>query len=329
MDKEIIIIDAFINGDESEKKLSEFVDRIKSINLPILIISNTIIPKYIIEKVDYYIYDSNNRLFDDIFEGYEKFILWEILNDIKFNTIHVHKQRHALSVIVNLFNVISFIDNLGFKYFHRIEYDTILGNKTLNLIKNVKDKVIKEDKKGYFMLNQNKKTHKFQYFFSETNNFHNILPKMNGQYDYLNLLNNLYGSKKFVHIERLMYDLLVGYESVILTYNDGEEVNDTIWNTETSKVHLEGDNKRFITNLYIGNDYNIVLSKNHQDEQINRDICLYNNEKKIDNLTHSLSKCNEYVFHIIEKYVDKITVMENGLEIKTIVTADEENFFEK
>lgn len=326
---EIIIIDAFITNDINEKKLENFIDKIKIINLPILLISNTIINEKILNKVNYYIYDSENRLFDDIFEEYEKFILWEVLNDIRFNTLHEHKQRHALSVMVNLFNGIMFAKNIGYKNFHRIEYDTILGDNTINFIRKINEKTNGKRKKGYFFLNEKNKTQKFQYFYSNIDFFLKTIPLIKNQNDYLNLLIRLYNSKKFVHIERVMYDLIKDNNDLILTFNNGEEINDSVWNITTSEVHLENFEKNCKTRMYKGNEGFIILSKNNIESTINRDIKFYKNNQEIKSITHSLNGRNTYKYDMIREHFDYVNIIENNELLISFKYSDINDFYEK
>lgn len=325
---EIILIDAFITNKLNEEKLKSFIEKIKIIDLPILLISNTVISEEIVNKVDYYIYDSENRLFEDIFEDYDEFILWETLNDIRFNTVYKHKQKHALSVMVNLFNGIMFAKSIGYKNFHRIEYDTILGDKTINFIKNIRKKTEKEEKKGYFFLNEKNKTQKFQYFYCNIDFFLKTIPLIKEQNHYMNLLIELYNSKKFVHIERVMYDLIKNNNSLIITFNDGEEINDSVWNTETSTVHIEDKFKNCRTNFYKGKEYDLILSKNNKEIDTKRIITLFENDDEVEILTHEISKINEFIFNKVDKNIDKITISENGKIIETIDTINEKNYFE-
>ena len=326
---EIILIDAFITNEINEKKLENFIDRIKITNLPILLISNTILSEKIVNKVNYYIYDSENRLFDDIFEEYEKFILWEVLNDIRFNTLHEHKQKHALSVMVNLFNGIMFAKNIGYKNFHRIENDTILGDNTINFIRKINEKTNGKRKKGYFFLNEKNKTQKFQYFYSNIDFFLKTIPMIKNQNDYLNLLIKQYKSKKFVHIERVMYDLIKDNNELIITFNDGEEINDSIWNTETSIVHIEDKYKNCRTTFYHGDDSNIILSKNNIKCNTKRKILLFKNGIETEVILHELNGLNEYVFNYINKDIDNIIIVENDSVIDKLIVKNQENFYEK
>jgi hypothetical protein len=329
--KELIIIDAFITNNVNELKLSNFIQRIKELGFPILLVSNTIIKDSILKEVDYYIYDSNNRLFEDTFKFYEKFILFEICENIKFNTFHYHKQPHALSVMVNLFNALNFAKNLGYTHFHRIEYDAKLGDLTLKKIKETSQKVSEKNKKGYFTVNTpHNKSQRFQYFFSEIKYFFQIIPLIKNQNDYLDLLVKLYDdSKTFQPIEKVIYDLIYSNRDLLIEeVDEAVEFKDSIWNTESSHSHLTKKDKSCRTNLYKGPECNILLSKNNKDEIVERIISFYKEEEKINEIIHKLTHLGQWIWNTIDKDIDTIIVTEEGVIIDTINVKEEINNFE-
>ena len=58
--KLLTILDCYIHNDTILNKLDSFIDKLKSKNSDILLISNTTIPIEIQQKVNYCLYDSNN-----------------------------------------------------------------------------------------------------------------------------------------------------------------------------------------------------------------------------------------------------------------------------
>ena len=65
--KTLTILDCFIHNETITNKLSEFIDKLKTKNSDILLMSNTVIPTEIQEKIDYCLYDSNNN--SNVFNG--------------------------------------------------------------------------------------------------------------------------------------------------------------------------------------------------------------------------------------------------------------------
>jgi len=328
---EVLIIDAFITNDGAKDKLLSFIQNLKKINIPILLVSNTVIDHDIIREVDYYLHDNNNRLFGDVFESYEKFVLFEQHENIKFNTFHYHKQPHALSVMVNLFNALNFIKDLGYTHFHRIEYDTELGDLTLGKIKETSQNVSKDGKKGYFTVNTPyNESQRFQYFFSEIEYFSQIIPLIKNQNDYLELLTKLYSEcKTFQPIEKVMYDLIHNDNNLLIEeVDEAIGFKDSIWNTELSASHLEKKYQECRTSLYKGSDKDIIFSKNNKNKTVKRIISLYKNEKKVEEFIHELDISNQWIWNSLNHDVDTLVIEENGEILDTIKTKDEINYYE-
>ena len=329
--KEIIIIDAFITNSRNKSKLSEFIQSVKKINIPILLVSNTIISEDIIKEVDYYLYDSNNRLFKDTFSFYEKFILFKNRGGIKFNDIHLHKQPHALSVIVNLFNSLNFIKSLGYTHFHRIEYDTVLGDLTLDKIKKTSQRVNENNKKGYFTVNTpDHPSHRFQYFFSEIKYFFQILPLIKDQNDYLNLLTKLYSEcKTFQPIEKVMYDLIHNDSNLLIEeVRNAVEFQDSIWNTETTQAHKEPHQRICKTEFYKDSNNGIIFSENYSNQAIERLIIFYIGDKQIGEIKHILTELNQWIWHSVPEGVDSIIISEKDIHIDKIYLKEKNNYIE-
>ena len=73
--KLLTILDCYIHNDTILNKLDSFIDKLKSKNSDILLISNTTIPIEIQQKVDYCLYDSNNYFFSSDWEFSELFVV--------------------------------------------------------------------------------------------------------------------------------------------------------------------------------------------------------------------------------------------------------------
>jgi hypothetical protein len=136
--KEIIIVDAYIKHQSLENLFCEQLEWFKSINIPVLVNSNSILSERVLNMVDYFFYDKNNLLFkesdfDQIDKGFYNFMD----GNISVKLENVNFQRHALSVIVNLLNSLNLAKSLGFTHFHRFEYDSIGGPIMADIVKNM------------------------------------------------------------------------------------------------------------------------------------------------------------------------------------------------
>ena len=102
--KTITIIDSFVHNKEVEVKLSQFLDILKGNNQDTLLVSNTIIKPEILSKTNYYLYDSNNKLFENDYTNVSNVTLYHLRDDVDIFDVMPGLQRHGLPVLVNLFN---------------------------------------------------------------------------------------------------------------------------------------------------------------------------------------------------------------------------------
>jgi hypothetical protein len=79
----------------------------------------------------------------------------------------------------------------------------------------------------------------------------------------------------------------------------------------------------------LGENNNIIFSKQYIEDQSERLIELYINEEKISQILHKLDGLNSYFFNFIGKDINKIVVSENNNIIDIIDVKNEINFYEK
>ena len=145
--KEIVILSCYPNTDYKENLLNDCVKKLKSLNKDVLIATHYPIPDYIVKKVNYYIYDSNNIDFDyktidntkyGFFEKNQSFIL-EFANKC---------HSPALSRIFNL--ALNFIKHLQYDYFTILETDAEYDIRDLSKIDDIKTQLINQEKNFFF-----------------------------------------------------------------------------------------------------------------------------------------------------------------------------------
>ena len=112
--KTITIVDSFVHSESVKMKLEAFVKMLNQKGHEILLVSNTVVDEDILKYCKYYLYDSNNRLFQDIFTDVKDINLWKIMDGFKVNEHTSGLQKHGLSVLVNLFNALTMAKNLGY-----------------------------------------------------------------------------------------------------------------------------------------------------------------------------------------------------------------------
>lgn len=130
--KLLTILDCYIHNDTILNKLDSFIDKLKSKNSDILLISNTTIPIEIQQKVDYCLYDSNNHFFSSDWEFSELFVIKSSISNGNIKDIFPKLQPHGLSVMINIFNAITIGKSLGYTHFEKLEYDPLFSDESFN-----------------------------------------------------------------------------------------------------------------------------------------------------------------------------------------------------
>lgn len=127
----LIIITAYTNNLEKEDILRNLVNQLSKINtkFDIMISSHSFVPKDISDKVDYVIYDKENKLLHD--PKYKPHLFF-VTENLEVNISYTSPPQTLLPVMRLISNSISMANSLGYKKAHIIEYDSILNN-TLEL----------------------------------------------------------------------------------------------------------------------------------------------------------------------------------------------------
>lgn len=229
--KEIIIVDAYIKHQSLENLFCEQLEWFKSINIPVLVNSNTILSERILNMVDYYFYDKKNVLFNESdFDQIDKSFYRFSDGSISVRIQNLNFQRHALSVIVNLLNSLYLAKSLGFTHFHRFEYDSVGGPIMADIVKNMN--ALCKDKKGFvYMTNQYKVDDaSFKnginpyYFYFEIDYFLRNVTKISDKLSYFEYLEKINLGRSYLSYERFIAENIVRNDlsfrsNLIINYN--------------------------------------------------------------------------------------------------------------
>jgi hypothetical protein len=125
---DLILITSYHPTLKQEDMLRNLVNNISNLskNFDIMISSHSYIPKDICDKVNYVIYDKENK----ILTGDEhRATLWVKLTDnYKINTQYVGNQNTMLAVWKLSILAFSLAKSLGYNKIHKVEYDTIIND---------------------------------------------------------------------------------------------------------------------------------------------------------------------------------------------------------
>lgn len=315
MQKSVVIIDCYAHSKEVEEKLYNCVQNLKRFKQDIMLISNTVIDKKVISFVDYYIYDSQNRLFTNGKYKADSIVLYNINDQIEIYEYVSGIQRHGLSVMRNLFKSIKIAKSYGYTHFHRVEVDDIMGNNSLDTI----SLIPRLNFNGVFYFNENDIS--FHYMYSSIDFFLDNVKEINEEQDYYEYLRDEMKSDKFRNVEEFVRHNLDKADLSNIKIRKGSEMDkefpDTMWNTETSSSNLESKYNNCTTRIYkILNSANentdnlAILSHNYSDKPCERKIQIVYNSGMIKEIIQALDGRGYWAYEIISNLISKILVFE-------------------
>ena len=146
--KEIVIISCWPSTKHREEQLLTLITQLKELNKEILIATHYPVPSYIIEQVDYYIYDKTNTIHTN--KTLINYPADYYFNDENFRVEAVNIDHSA--ALSRVFNIaLNFIKNLEYDYFTIMEADVEFDTEDLKkLVDNIKLDLVKNNKKLFF-----------------------------------------------------------------------------------------------------------------------------------------------------------------------------------
>lgn len=145
--KEIVIVSTYPNTKDKEKLLNDTVKKFKSVGKDVLITSHYPVPDYIVEKADYYIYDSKNMLDTGRTLETNGPDYWVDDAQLRVESIIVNH----LSSLSRTFSVaMDFVSNLGYEYFLLTESDVIYDKNDLKRFDEIKKETLQKKRKVFF-----------------------------------------------------------------------------------------------------------------------------------------------------------------------------------
>lgn len=328
--KTITIVDSYVYSENVRLKLEAFVKMLNEDGHEILLVSNTMVGEEILKHCKYYLYDSNNRLFQDIFEDVKDINLWKVMDGFKVNEHTSGLQKHGLSVMVNLFNALRMAKSLGYTHFQRMEADDLFGEKSRQWISEVPNRVLTAGKKGLYYYNNTPHVEQedvsFHYQFCEIDLFLRSVTNIEKQRDYYDYLVREFGRPKFIIVEEYLYRELKRncWDELLIrnTEDQSNDFSDTHWNTEISISNMSEKYRGCSTRLFKhwgtaenGEPYDrggrIVFTYNYTEETKERliEIIAMDDSKHV--LKHVVYGKRGWAYNIIDWEFKSIRVYEN------------------
>lgn len=318
--KKITIIDCFVRNKRIEEKLKSTIEKLKNVGEDILLITNMPPDSEIIKMCDFFIYDRRNQLFESPYDNVNVVDFHINLGSFSVHNLKPGLQRHGLSVLVNLTNALSFVREMGYKYFQRVEVDDIFGEISLDRMSSIFKDCISLGKKACFYFNENEMNVSFHYFVSEIEFFCNKVPKIKSEDDFRDYLISKRGNYDFVIAEEFIFQNINDSRNEILVKNGGQmflDFPDTSWNTETSGSNMDAKYRDCLTGIYkiinsVGEQTGFaIMSYNYGENRIERKIICKSKGGNDLIFHHSLECLGAWVYHILPSECHEIEVFEN------------------
>lgn len=123
--KNLILITAFCPDSKRQEILRKLVYNIEKDNFDILLVSHSLIPADILDKVNYFVFDKNNILDYDLDK---KFSFYFSNQEFVVKTTEPKKYNHFVACIRLITTGLAYAKNLGYKIVHYFEYDSLITN---------------------------------------------------------------------------------------------------------------------------------------------------------------------------------------------------------
>lgn len=146
--KSLFIIGAHANSVEKQRILSDCIDAVKLTGFDIMVASHTALPEYIVKKVNYYIYDSDNR-----FNNADRVHYWSKIDNITIKTWA--KVAYDYPFIRNIRNALSLASAHEYQFFYWTDFDNIFSEEDINKLQELKNQIIQNNKNFIFFKPQN------------------------------------------------------------------------------------------------------------------------------------------------------------------------------
>jgi hypothetical protein len=300
--KKLIIISTYPENQQKEDILSKCIDKLKSLEFDILIVSHHPIPLHIQNKVDYCLIDNQNTLLP--YELTPRY--WCVTND--FNVI-INNYGHQLTVSTNIQNGIDFATNNNYEFFLFTESDNLIDELDIKKI----------DELSLLMSSTNKK----MVFF-------NHLVENNPIYETL-----IFGGVPSYYQENIKLPLKVvdvlnnpkfsGLSLERILYEQANKKDDYLLIETDSKSYFNNSSLNRITH-----DYNVEIIGSNSNDNL---VLWINNSTNDKNITFIIGDEPELIlgpknWHYCFKQIGEtvnVTIDDNGvLSHKTFTITDEE-----
>ena len=249
--KEIFLIDAYLNTEKSKIVFRESTRRIREAGFKICLVTNTRPDPEVLNAVDYCFFDEENRIFRTEFDEYQTICINATNHGMTLLSESDHKQKHSLSVHVNLYRGLEILKSLGYTHVYRMEYDGLIDPQEYSLVRELAYRL--GDKKGIFYRDKNNLHIFYHLWFVEIDWMLEAMTPIRQESDFVARVVELTGKKKFLAAEEyLSLDLAHRFDDVILMDTVVNSHNSDFPLSKWNNVISDHTNQKFKKGFYGG-----------------------------------------------------------------------------
>lgn len=249
--KEIFLIDAYLKNEKSRVVFQESTRRLREAGFKICLITNTRPDPEVLERVDYCFFDEENRIFQTEFDEYQTICINASRNGMTLISESDHKQKHSLSVHVNLYRGLEILKSLGYTHVYRMEYDGLIDPSEYSKVRELAYTL--GEKKGIFYRDKNNLHIFYHLWFAEIDWMLKAMTPIRQESDFVARVIELTGKKKFLAAEEyLSMDLASKFEDVILRDTVDNSFNSEFPLSKWNNVISDHTNEKFKKGFYGG-----------------------------------------------------------------------------
>jgi glycosyltransferase involved in cell wall biosynthesis len=236
MDNIIVHIHLFLNKPNLEQIAYDNIKFIKQCGFKVLITSPKILPEQFYDIIDIFYYDKENQLFEDSYTDVEVMYHYTKTPDLSLYLGVKEVQKHGLAVLRSMIKGCEVASLNNIKYIMRIEFDDILGIKSIENIKNVIHDL--ENKSYDFDLIRNIYSYytdiSVHLMFYDCKKFLEVFGQIKNESDYKKELCNLGICNKSTMLETFIYLMVEYYKNdkkLNINYHNTSDLNSLYYDT--------------------------------------------------------------------------------------------------
>lgn len=237
MDNIIVHIHLFLNKPNLEQIAYDNIKFIKQCGFKVLITSPKILPERFYDIIDIFYYDKENQLFEDSYTDVEVMYYYTKTPDLSLYLGVKEVQKHGLAVLRSMIKGCEVASLNNIKYIMRIEFDDILGIKSIENIKNVIHDL--ENKSYDFDLIRNIYSYytdiSVHLMFYDCKKFLEVFGQIKNESDYKKELCNLGICNKSTMLEAFIYLMVEYYKNdkkLNINYHNTSDLNSLYYDTD-------------------------------------------------------------------------------------------------